>query len=233
MARLSRLSWRRTRIVLFLGVALAASPAACNLDLKPFVEPTDGGPIVVVPTSDTGGPSLPPPSDAGARDAGPDASDGGGVKRVFVSSVRTVGNMGGVATGDALCQAAANQARLGGTWVAFLGTAGNPAAARLTWNGPWFLVDRQTLVFTTKAAIAVGPAVRIDRDETFTRLPDERVWTGTNANGNPETDTNCANFGLGGVFGLSGVTSAMDEDWTQAGNRNCSDQQHLYCFEQQ
>ena len=88
------------------------------------------------------------------------------LKRVFVTSSFYNGNfvgLTGLATGldaaDKLCSDAA--VSLGGTWTAFV--SGQNAASlatnaidRLTGTGPWYLVDRATLAFANKTAVASG-----------------------------------------------------------------------------
>jgi hypothetical protein len=76
------------------------------------------------------------------RDDGGDGSgtEGGlfpDANRAFTSSIRTTGALGGVAGGDAICQAAADAAGLTGTFVSLLATSTSPHDARLTGSRGW------------------------------------------------------------------------------------------------
>jgi hypothetical protein len=220
--------------------------AACDLDLQPYVEPEDGG--SVLEPADAGGPKDASSGEGGGlRDAEPnppeDAGDGGntGRKRVFVTSTVTTGAIGALIGATAIeiangrCQALADAAKLNGKFVAWLSLTGNSAFDRLKDTGPWYLVDQQSLVFANKNVIrTIGPNVPIDRDETGKIVPQPiGVWTGTQADGQP-SNNNCQNFSSQNV-GQNGLTGELDktgENWTEAQNRNCNQQLHLYCFEQ-
>jgi hypothetical protein len=238
--------------ILAASAIVLTSFVGCDLDLQPYVEQEDGG--RATDPGDGGGAG---PKDAGTgegggdqRDAQPnelsDAGDGGTTgslrKRVFVTSTVTTGAIAtGLLGGNAVqaanqrCQQLANQANLGGTFVAWLSVAGSSAYDRLQDTGPWYLVDRQSLVFANKAVIVtVGPNVPIERDETGKVVAAPiGVWTGTQSNGQVANNT-CNNFQSqsSGQNGLMGELDQTTKDWTQAGNENCNQQLHLYCFEQ-
>ncbi len=88
-------------------------------------------------------------------DAQPDGSkdpDHDAVARVFVTATTYAPqSLGGGATGfagaDGFGANAAAAASLGGKWVAWLSTSSTDAIDRVTGDGPWYLVDRKTLVF--------------------------------------------------------------------------------------
>lgn len=234
--------------VLAVSAITVASFVGCDLDLAPYVEPTDGG-REREPT-DGGGAG---PKDARANEGGgqrdgepddpPDAGDGGttgnGRKRVFVTSTVSNGSIGTLGANSAIqaanqrCQQLADQAKLQGTFVAWLSVNNNAAISRIQGTGPWYLVDRESLVFANKDVITtVGPNVPIERDETGKLVASPTgVWTGTQADGQP-ANNNCSNFLLSGQNGLAGELDQTGRDWTQAGNESCNQQMHLYCFEQ-
>jgi len=68
--------------------------------------------------------------------------------------------------GGALCQSSADGAQLGGTFIAFLSDDRIDVRDRVLDDGPWYLVDRTTLVFASKSAIGAAPANRIEKDES-------------------------------------------------------------------
>lgn len=233
----------------WLGVAVAVASAAafagCDLGLAPFVEPNDAA--ITPPTTTEGGVDASKPAEdarvpddattTDAADAAADAADAGPLKRVFVTSTVTNGNVGGVAGGDAKCAAAAVVGNLGGTFVVWLSVAGTAAPTRITGAGPWYLVGGTTRVFANKAAITTsGPEVPIDRDEKgIVNVAPDLVWTATQAVGTA-AGQNCNNFtGIQvGQNGVAGSTKEKNAQWTQvAGNSNCQNAAlHLYCFEQ-
>ena len=220
---------RQPRRAATLLVVLSA--VACNLDLKPFVEAApDGGGFVPTPVRD----AEPEPDafviDPPPRDAAPDGTDGGRRKRVFVTSAGTTGALGGVGGADARCQQLATRAKLDGTFVAWLSVEEGPALARLRVDGPWFLLGG-TRVFASKAAIAMGPEVPIDRDENNVRVDAADVWTGTNGAGNA-TAQNCNGWVLAVGSGTKGKTNGRGNEWTASDNDNCQNVERLYCFEQ-
>src|SRR5262245_2730644 len=93
-------------------------------------------------------------------DAGPCFPSG---KRIFVTSTPYTGDlktngagMTGLHGADNLCGLAATAAGLGGTWTAWLSSSTVDAIDRINDVGPWYLVDRCTLVFNNKASIVTS-----------------------------------------------------------------------------
>ena len=233
-------SIKRRAAGLFAGTMasamVAATFVACDLDLKPFVEAPDGGPPIGQTIVDSGG-KTPEPDAAGPEpsDGGADAAEAGrtGPRRIFVTSSTYNGTVGGIEGANVRCMQRAEEAKLDGRFIAWLSTQSNPILPRITSEGPWTLVDEETVVFATKQAIAEGPAVVIDRDENGTKVenPDE-VWTGTNANGTPALDlVNCGQWTQNQGNGLVGSTGRRNNEWTQMTNRNCNNVARLYCIE--
>ena len=223
-----------------VAAASAMSIGACDLELKPFVEPVDSGTVVV--PNDSGGPRVDaePQKDAESPVDAPvttEAGDGSTPrKRVFVSSALFPGNLGGVVGANGKCQQAATAANLGGTFIAWLSVTGDPVLPRIQGTGPWYLVDRDTLVFANKTVITtVGPNVPIDRDEQGNKVVAgvQLVWTGTQTDGTAGSQ-NCAQFAQAepGFAGLAGQLDEKRQQWTNSQNVSCLQQLHLYCIEQ-
>ena len=116
---------------------------------------------------------------------------GAGPKRVFVTSTVHDADLneedpaGGLAGGDAICQARADDAMLGGTWTAWLSTTSVNAIDRIT-DAPYFLVDLTTQIATDKAALLAGPLMAgINQTESGV-VPSTSaigIWTGTLSTG--------------------------------------------------
>ena len=178
-------------------------------------------------------------ADAGANaDAADGATKGPGGLRVFVSSARYNGNLGGLAGADAKCSQLAADAKLGGQWVAWVGTPGNSAKDRLTSAGPWRLVNGPQ-VAANKADLVDGTiAAIIDRTENGVVVaPDGSwsgyVWTGTLWNFNADSMT-CAQWtsaSANDAAGVGKVQSTMVALWTFENRSSCDKLQRLYCFE--
>jgi hypothetical protein len=177
------------------------------------------------------------PPDAGGADA---TTDGGGNdarpagRRVFVTSEAYDGALGGVSGGDAKCQAAANGAGLGGTWLAWLSdTTTSPSARFPQSTEPYVLVGGGQLAADWTDLIDGSLAAPIDRDETGSALADAgaaRVWTGTVADGTL-SGGNCADWTTVGSGGVYGTAAATDSQWSFTSGNTCGSLDHLYCFE--
>lgn len=183
--------------------------------------PTDGG---------NGG----APSDGGSGEGGA-GGDPGPMKRVFVTSTTFDGNLGGLAGGDAECQALADGAELGGTWMAWLSeTAGESPSTRFTQSvDPYVLVGGAQIAADWAALIDGSIDAPIDRDENGAQISDEIlvVWTGTTANGTGVSPC-CDDWTNTASGGAKGLTSATDATWSFNTGQGCTTLSHLYCFEQ-
>jgi hypothetical protein len=149
-----------------------------------------------------------------------------GDKRVFVTK--------GTYTGSAAlgaCQAAANAAALGGTWVGWLSTSSVNAIDKITAAGPWKLLTGET-VFSNHAQLAVSVSVSLDVTEDGATLPDNvYVWTGTQGDGTVAPYT-CADWtSSGSEVGTIGATADTSTDWTNYSDSDCSTSKAVYCFE--
>lgn len=147
-------------------------------------------------------------------------------KRVFV----TKDSFQGDAVLDA-CQAAADDAGLGGTWVPWLSTSLLSAKARIPGNGPWQALTGET-VFSDAAQLATKPTVPIRTDETGAAVDEGLyVWTGTDNGGSATVYTCWSWSSTGATFGTVGRTGIVEE-WTFAYYLKCRSTARLYCFEQ-
>jgi hypothetical protein len=244
------------RLALSLSVALtpAAAFVACIGEVEPITIGLDGGPegggatssssSGAIGVAETGAPSTNdggPKEEAGptpVRDAEPDAPPPR--KRIFVTtSGAFTGNLGGLAGADRRCQEAADAAGTGGQFQAYLSVPGASAVDRLAGAGPWYSMDRETLIFTGKATGAaplkgLGPLAPIAQNElgqTFTN--ETYFWTGTLQGGTPSND-HCDTWTYDGMVvkgGTAGRTGATDKLWTEGTPYVCYAMLHLVCFE--
>jgi hypothetical protein len=109
-------------------------------------------------------------------------------KRVFVTSTRHDGDLndelpaGGLAGGDAICQARADAALRGGTWTAWLSAPGVSAASRIT-DSAYVWIDGRTLIVASLADLTDNALINpISQDEQG-RPRADHVWTGATPDG--------------------------------------------------
>jgi hypothetical protein len=158
-------------------------------------------------------------------------------KRVFVTSETFGANLQGLDGGDQRCQAAAQGAGLGGTWNAWLSGVLEAARDHVSGSGPWYLVDKKTLVFASRAQLGGEPSHAIDMDEhglTIAANANGWVWTGTREGGVQAGLAHCAGWSntLPLVEGAIGIASSA-KNWTWGTTRSCGGvtAASLYCFE--
>jgi hypothetical protein len=173
-------------------------------------------------------------------------------RRVFVSSQLYSGNLGGVAGGDAKCQALADAANLGGTYLAWLSTTSAAAPSRFHGALNWaYVLPTGTIIANNLAELlASGPKKQIDITEKMTQGPAGTasfmcavsatgivVWTdtldsGVIASGTQVGFDDCTGWtseGADNTFvGDAGTTNA----WSAQCQAHCSGMAALYCFEQ-
>ena len=147
-------------------------------------------------------------------------------KRIFVTSTNYQGNLGGLSGADAICNARAAAATLGGTWVAFLDTSTTTAVSRIPY-ATWIRMDGVT-VFNSTNDIAAGanPLVPPDLDE-FGNPATIAVWTGVPSD-------NCSNWtsNSGGLDAGVGFPDYVSPCWYFCYSYyGCEDSICLYCLE--
>jgi hypothetical protein len=162
-------------------------------------------------------------------------------KRVFVTSGKQTGMMGGLMGAHALCTRLANDAGLTGQYRAWLSTATAGPASFMTHNpGPYILPGGE-MVATSWADLTDGTLLRpIDRDQNGMPANPQfvceggEVWTNTTIGGTPASANDCT-----GWFGLVGTSQAgnlrfANTRWTNSGCTavTCASDMQIYCFEQ-
>jgi len=181
-------------------------------------------------------------------DNGQDLSLG---KTVFTTSnmVQAGYFNGDPAQADSLCQAAASQGSLPGTYKAFMSFSTVNAKDRIP-EGPYYLPDG-TLVATSKANLLGGSLLHaLDLDESRNLIegdePNLEVWTGTGADGtlygNNLAIYQCGNWTISfndpnDFTAIAGNAALVDSGWTARVTGGpwwywCGDYKHIYCFQQ-
>lgn len=176
----------------------------------------------------------------------------GGSCLVFVTSTTHTGNLGGLAGADAICQARADAAGLGGTFRAWLSDSTTAARDRLTRAGvPYVRVDG-VQVAANFADLTDGALMQpILLTEGGAVDPQGAVWTGTTPAGELSVAT-CLDWRSGGGAdgGVIGESFERSREWTErcnpapgfppfpagpcggANRSGCANRGGIYCFEQ-
>jgi hypothetical protein len=141
------------------------------------------------------------------------------------------GDIGGLAGGDAKCQAGADYAQLGGAWIAWLSDSRTDAIDRVTSDGPWYTLDGH-LAFAHKADLAGVSRAVIEVDQAGAIVAASSYWTGTRLGGTKDVanckDWTSANDADEGVWG-DGRNTAQ---WTSATHpAGCLGGINLLCLE--
>ena len=168
-------------------------------------------------------------------------------KRVFQHRNGTLGKIRdstdtrpAVDVADEDCTRGADGMGLGGMWKAWLSSSEADAIDRVGDVGPWYRIDRATLLFATKAELADGPRERIDPGDA---VEDEDACmrfgscaqtflTGT-IEGRRTNDT-CYDWTVYNVpaIGTVGRADRAGGDWVVATPLACSAYLALLCIEQ-
>ncbi len=165
--------------------------------------------------------------------------DGPGVcaRRVFVTADPVTTDFGGALGADALCQAAADLAGLGGTWMAWVSDSTTSPAARFRRGSDDFVRLDGALLATSWSDLTDGAlAAPIDVDEYGVAQGNHEVWTHTSTSGTALIGAPCddwTNPSASAPNAEQGLAASTNGDWTSAYLQVCDRaDDHLYCFEQ-
>jgi hypothetical protein len=154
--------------------------------------------------------------------------------RVFATADTFTGDLGSLAGADAICNAQAAQAGLGGTWVAWLSTTGVDARDRLpVGSGPFVRAVSGVQIADDLFDLANAQLDAPVRDDPFgLDLGGQRVWTGTVGLGGTAHPDRCGDWTDELEDGMTGGTSSIGVGWTeQSLSSQCTSPRHLYCLE--
>jgi hypothetical protein len=168
----------------------------------------------------------------GPTNAGGSSGQGGAggqstaaVLRVFVTSNRYPGNIGGVTQGDAICTLAAEAGNKGGTWKAFLASSTEDAVSRMADVGPWYqerlIGFAPVKTFNNRANLTTTALAALRYDEQGRDLVSPLFWTGN------RTSLNCMSWSSTSGYARTGNDDSLDlTDWS------CTGRASLLCVEQ-
>lgn len=174
----------------------------------------------------------------------PLCGEGGCARYAFITSTNVEANMGGLAGADAICQAHADAAGLGGTYMAWLSDAVDSPATRFTREGgPWVRVDGALIANSWDDLVDGELIFSLDVTEVGENPPDstsqcgpQAVWTNTGPDGHGiSSGSSCDNW-----TDTSSTSSAWGNHgspnnwaiWCSGGTIACQTASPLYCFQQ-
>jgi len=161
---------------------------------------------------------------------------------VFATSATFGGDLGGLTGADAICQSAAESAKLPGTFVAWLSTSTVDAASRLVLPGTttrargWVRTDGKPVSDTVFDLLSGAMYYPIALDESGADLRAmNHVNTGTVAGGALDPSaTQCSDWTAADAAQMytRGDLGRTTQNWTNIGTINCATGLgHLYCFQ--
>ena len=145
---------------------------------------------------------------------------------MFVTTADHPADFGGLAGGDAICQADADAASLPGLWRSFLSVTGITRFSRLPSSLPIERIDR--VLLADDSVDLDGPIdAPLEIDASGATAPiGTHVWTGDESGAG-----SCVDFtATGGDVGTYGITSETTTSWHDDGDDACTESNRLYCF---
>ena len=179
-------------------------------------------------------------TDSPTATATPALCGAGGPCTVFVTSTTYDGNLGGLAGGDAKCQARAAAVGLPGTFRAWLSGNALDASSRFDPSaGPYRLVNGTTIATSLTDLTDGTLAAPIDLTESgvfVENMAQTLVWTATKADGTSfgqtcSTTASSADWSTTAARTMAGSSTASDASWTFLAVEPCATFLHLYCVQ--
>ncbi len=157
-----------------------------------------------------------------------------GAKAFFTEEVFPA-DFGGIAAADAICQKAADDHGIAGTFTAWLSLAGSNVADRLTHHAiPYYRLDG-TLIANDWADLTDGSLaapINVNQHLTSASPTTTEVWTHSTTAGMAAPYSPCGDFtSTTSQPAHVGLNSASDLDWTFIYQQTCNRTLHFYCFE--
>jgi cysteine-rich repeat protein len=175
--------------------------------------------------------------DDGNNDNGDGCSAGctieqGNVNYVFLTSKTYTADMGGLQGADDLCNAAAADGNLPGTYVALLSTSNVDAKDRIAVASGWVRTDGLPFGNTSDDIFVTHEIFYpVATDEYGANVVGGAPWTGTLTDGTYYTDRTCEDWTKtsGDSVTMGRVNTAWSA-WTSYVTSNCNSNGRLYCF---
>ena len=155
---------------------------------------------------------------------------------VFVTDESFTGNLGGLSGGDDICQQAADNAGLSGSFKAWMSAGDTSPSNSFTQNEtPYILLDGRVVADSYSDLTSSPPEFPINITEKLGGEIDDTVWSDTWRTGGAVFGQSCNNWtSTATVYpGAFGITTNHPEYWTHRNfTADCTELKRLYCFEQ-
>ncbi len=161
-------------------------------------------------------------------------------KRVFLTSTKYSGNLGGLAGADQKCQDSATSANLGGTWKAWVSDVSSSVTSRFVrTSGNYVLLDGSVIAHGW-ADLTDGTLLKSINLNEYSTAPTYTscIWTSTDTRGSfvpvHSNVTGCNGYTSASTeYSSCGINGSSDYNWTKwDGGDQCNSSNPLYCFEQ-
>ena len=164
--------------------------------------------------------------------------------RIFVTSSKWDGKLGGLGGADSKCNSAAQGAGLSGNWGAILSDSSTTAKSRTTVNGPVYNLNGDKIADDSTDLWDGNIDSDVAYDESGTDISgsgsmDDWAWTGSDSGGGTRSSKVCSNWtsdanGPNGALGDSGDSGSewLEETYSN-GDDNCDQSHRLYCIDGQ
>jgi hypothetical protein len=143
---------------------------------------------------------------------------------------------GGIAGGDAICQAAAADGGLHGPFLAWLGTPAADPSKRFVQGTREYVLPLGTIVALNWSDLTAGGLKHgIDADQHGANPPIPHAWTNVNSNGtyNMGNGMACGSWTTTADNGVVGNVGGSGSGWSSSNSTNCMNTGYgLYCMEQ-
>lgn len=162
-------------------------------------------------------------------------------KTVFLTSAKFAGNFGGIAAGDAICQAEADDASSivpHGTYFAWLSDSTDSPDTRFTKASVPYVLADGTMIAKDYADLTDGSLMHpINMEPSGGSVGTQYTWTGTNSDGTSAKEwLTCDGWKaepLESFHGMGGRTERADGLWSSRIARvGCARRHRLWCFQQ-
>lgn len=154
-------------------------------------------------------------------------------RRVFVSSIKYNGNMGGVEGADLRCATLALNAQLGGQWMAWISEIPDvsPSVRFKKSNAPYVLINGKVVADNWADLTDGSLKSAITLTETGV-VSATQVWTSTTANGSIKGTEDCNGWLSTNAKGVQGSSGSIISTWSDLLLSSCGNFAALYCVEQ-
>lgn len=165
-----------------------------------------------------------------------------GDHRIFLTSVKYNGNLGGITGADSKCSDLATSAGLTKTYKALLSDSSSDVVNRLSISGNTYVFSdsvNKNKVVSLGSDLWLTSSTEllnvIDRDEKYNLISSEKSWSGTDSDGIVAISNDHCNDWTSNIStqqGQVGVIGSKTDTWVEGTAENCNQYFRLICISQ-